>query len=203
MKSVCGQSPPPLLLKTDMLENGLPGGTSGEELAYHHRRHERRGFDPWVRKIPGGGNGSHSSILPGKPHGRRSLLSYSPWSHKSQTRLDKFSMHAQLRTIFKDGCALGLYGNRSSWGPTTSEPFPQQQRREADGHRWAISRQARSSAQAPAAQVTAASPPQGACWGPRSAGVVSSHPHVPQHWPSRWKTQDSVPGQAGGHLHKQ
>ena len=163
------------------------------------------GSIPGSGRSPGGGNGSHSSILPGKPHGRRSLLGYSLWSHKSQTRLrlDKFSMHARLRTIFKDGRALGLHGHRSSWGPTTSEPFPQQQRRAADGHRWASSRQARSSAQAPAAQVTAASPPQGACWGPRSAGVVSSRPHVPRHWPSRWKTQDSVPGQAGGHLHEQ
>ena len=29
-----------------------PGGTSGKESACQRRRHKRRGFDPWVRKIP-------------------------------------------------------------------------------------------------------------------------------------------------------
>ena len=31
---------------------GFPGGGSGNEPAYQHRRHKRRGFDPWVGKIP-------------------------------------------------------------------------------------------------------------------------------------------------------
>ena len=31
---------------------------------------------------PGEGNGNHSSILPGKSHGQRSLMGYSPWSCK-------------------------------------------------------------------------------------------------------------------------
>ena len=30
---------------------GLPGGVSGKELAYQCRRHEKLGFDSWVRKI--------------------------------------------------------------------------------------------------------------------------------------------------------
>ena len=31
---------------------------------------------------------THSSILPGKSHGQRSLAVYSPWAHKSQTQLN-------------------------------------------------------------------------------------------------------------------
>ena len=33
-------------------ESGFPGGTSGQEPACQCRRHKRRTFDPWVRKIP-------------------------------------------------------------------------------------------------------------------------------------------------------
>ena len=33
----------------------FPGGTSGKESACQFRRHRRCGFDPWVRKTPGGG----------------------------------------------------------------------------------------------------------------------------------------------------
>ena len=36
----------------------MPGGASGKEHACQSRRHKRHGFDPWVRKIPGGGHGN-------------------------------------------------------------------------------------------------------------------------------------------------
>ena len=39
---------------------GSPGGASGKEAACTCRRHRRRGFDPWVGKIPWR---THSSIL--------------------------------------------------------------------------------------------------------------------------------------------
>ena len=31
---------------------GFPGGASGKEPTCQCRRHKRRGFDPWVKKIP-------------------------------------------------------------------------------------------------------------------------------------------------------
>ena len=37
---------------------GLPTGASGKEPVCQCRRHKRHGFDPWVREIPGGGNGN-------------------------------------------------------------------------------------------------------------------------------------------------
>ena len=33
------------------------------------------------------GMATHLVFLPGEPHGQRSLEGYSPWGHKSQTRL--------------------------------------------------------------------------------------------------------------------
>ena len=37
---------------------GFSGGTSGKETICQCRRCKRLGFDPWVEKIPGGGNGN-------------------------------------------------------------------------------------------------------------------------------------------------
>ena len=43
----------------------------------------RLGFDPWVRKIPWRRNWQPTPVfLPGKSHGQRSLVDYSPWGHK-------------------------------------------------------------------------------------------------------------------------
>ena len=45
-------------------------------------------FDPWVRKIPWSKKWQPTPVvLPGKSHGPRSLVGYSPWGPKSQTRL--------------------------------------------------------------------------------------------------------------------
>ena len=41
---------------------------------------ERRGFDPWVRKIPWRKAWQPTAVLlPGESHGQRSLVGYSPW----------------------------------------------------------------------------------------------------------------------------
>ena len=40
------------LLQGSLQETGFSGGTSGKELACQCRRHKRRGFNPWVGKIP-------------------------------------------------------------------------------------------------------------------------------------------------------
>ena len=43
----------------------------------------RLGFDPWVRKIPWRREWQPTPILlPGKFHGQRSLVGYSPWGRK-------------------------------------------------------------------------------------------------------------------------
>ena len=46
-------------------DKGLPGWLSGKESSCQYRKHRRHRFDPWVRKIPGEGNGNllHYSCL--------------------------------------------------------------------------------------------------------------------------------------------
>ena len=53
---------------------GFPGGAGGKELACLYRRHNRQGFDPWVRKIPWRKAWQPTPVfLPGESHGQRSL----------------------------------------------------------------------------------------------------------------------------------
>ena len=55
---------------------GLPWWLSGKESTCHCRR---RGFDPWVGKIPWGRKWQPTPVvLPGKSHGQRSLTGYRP-----------------------------------------------------------------------------------------------------------------------------
>ena len=47
------------------------------------RRCKRHGFSPWVRKISGRKAQQPTPVLlPGKSRGQRSLVGYSPWSHR-------------------------------------------------------------------------------------------------------------------------
>ena len=64
----------------------LPRWYSGERICLRCRRHKRHGFDPWVRKIPWSRTWQPTPVfLPGKPHGQRTLVAYSPWGHKDTT----------------------------------------------------------------------------------------------------------------------
>ena len=61
---------------------GLPGDASGKEPACQCR-HERREFDPWVRKIPWRRKWQSTPVfLPEKSQGQRSLAGYSSQGHK-------------------------------------------------------------------------------------------------------------------------
>ena len=49
----------------------------------NHLPSRRCGFDPWVGKIPWRRKWLPTAVcLPGKAHGRRNLIDYSPWDHK-------------------------------------------------------------------------------------------------------------------------
>ena len=57
----------------------LPGGS----VVKNYLQCERSGFDPWVRKIPWRRKWQPTPVfLPGKSHGQRSLVGYSPWGCK-------------------------------------------------------------------------------------------------------------------------
>ena len=58
----------------------LPRWLSGKESTSQSRR---RGFDPWVRKIPRRRKWRPTLVfVPGKSHGQGSLVGYTPWGHK-------------------------------------------------------------------------------------------------------------------------
>ena len=58
---------------------GSPGGSDGRVCL----QFRRPGFDPWVRKISWKRKWQPTPVLlPGKSHGWRSLVGYSPWGRK-------------------------------------------------------------------------------------------------------------------------
>ena len=59
------------------------------------KRSRRCGFDPWVSEIPWKRKWQPTPVfLPGKSHGQRSLLGYSPWVHKESDITEQLSMFA-------------------------------------------------------------------------------------------------------------
>ena len=79
---------------------GFPGGTNGKESACQCRRCQRCRFDPWVRKTLWRGKGQPTPVfVPGKSHGQRSLVSYSPWGRKESDTTERLSTHAHTVTL--------------------------------------------------------------------------------------------------------
>ena len=65
---------------------------------------KRRGFDPWVGKIPWRGKWQPSAVfLPGKFHAQRNLVGYRPWVTKSQMWLNT---HAHICCIASNNLKL-------------------------------------------------------------------------------------------------
>ena len=57
----------------------------------------RPGFDPWVRKIPWRREWSPTPVfLPGKFHGLRSLVGYSPWGSKESDTTERLHVHVHV-----------------------------------------------------------------------------------------------------------
>ena len=62
---------------------GFPSGAGGKRTWLPVQEMKRCGFSPWVRKIPRRRARQPTPVfLPGESHGQRSLMGYSPWSHK-------------------------------------------------------------------------------------------------------------------------
>ena len=76
-------------------------GASGKEPICQCRRRKGHGFDPWVGKIRWRRKWQPTTVfLPGKFHGERSLVGYSPWGHKEldTTECAYARMHAHTHT---------------------------------------------------------------------------------------------------------
>ena len=76
---------------------GFPSGASGKEPTYQHRRHKGWGLDPWVEKIPKGGQGNplqHSWLE--NPMYRETWKATAHRVGKSQTQLKQQSKHTHI-----------------------------------------------------------------------------------------------------------
>ena len=61
----------------------FPSGASGKRTCLPVQETKRRGFNPWVGKIRWRRAWQCTTLfLPQESHGQRSLMGYSPWSHK-------------------------------------------------------------------------------------------------------------------------
>ena len=84
----------------------FPGGLA-VRICLQCRRHMRRGFDPWVGKIPWRKARQPTPVLPGNPlqntpvflpgecHGQRSLAGYHPWGRR-ESDTTKTTEHARM-----------------------------------------------------------------------------------------------------------
>ena len=72
----------------------LPDGSVGKIICLQCRSHRSHRFDPWVRKIPWRRKWQPTPVfLPGKSHGQRSLVGYSPWDCKGSNTTEPPSTH--------------------------------------------------------------------------------------------------------------
>ena len=73
-----------------------PGLTRWKSMCLQCRRHRRHRFDLGVRKIPWKREWPPTPVfLPGKSHGQRSLVGYSPWGGKELEMTEQLSMHTK------------------------------------------------------------------------------------------------------------
>ena len=78
-----------------------PGGSNGKVCL----QCRRPGFDPRVGKIPWRRKWESTPVLlPGKSHGQRSLVGYSPWGHKVSDMTERlhFLFMLNLVLVFKE-----------------------------------------------------------------------------------------------------
>ena len=100
---------------------GFPGGASGKKPICQCRKHKRRGFSPWVGKMPlEEGMQPTPVLLPGESYRQRSLV-----GTKSRTWLSRHTHTSPLTGEWRDklGCVqynkTPLSKNRELSGPAT------------------------------------------------------------------------------------
>ena len=91
----------------------FPGGSDIKQSTCHYRRYRRCLFNPWVRKIPWRRKWQPTPVLlPGKFHGQRSLVGYSPWNRKESDtteRLHSLKLGLQCSEVIEQLTEIGLH----------------------------------------------------------------------------------------------
>ena len=82
------------------------------------RRCRRHRFDPWVGKIPWRRKWQLTpAFLPGKSHGQRSLVGYSPWSHKESDMTEQLTLFTFLSLYYLLSRCLIIKKSNSAFFP--------------------------------------------------------------------------------------
>ena len=110
---------------------GFPGGAGGKEPACQCRRPKRRGFHPWVRKIPWRRAWQPTPVfLPGESQGQRRLAGYSLCGHPESgtTELSTWGCRLQCchsRSVSEEPRSAVMWLNHS-WTEShaTAPSFP-------------------------------------------------------------------------------
>ena len=80
------------------LIQSFPRGSDGKSICLQCGR---PGFDPWVGKIPWRRKRQPTPVLmPGKSHGQRSLIGYSPWGRKESDTTKWLHFQGSYRLMF-------------------------------------------------------------------------------------------------------
>ena len=98
---------------------------------------DRRGFDPWIGKIPWSRKWQSTPIfLPGKFHGQRSLEVYSLWGCKESDTTEGLSVHTSHTKPHGQPLHSPRAGHRSRFvGPWDRfKEVVRRRRREGAGH---------------------------------------------------------------------
>ena len=99
---------------------GLPWWLSDKESTCQCKR---RGFDPWVRKIPWRRKWPPAPVfLPGKSHGQRCLVGYSPWVAKELDTTKRLKNNKKQKVT--NFCHLKLNKPQSERQRHVSFPLP-------------------------------------------------------------------------------
>ena len=78
----------------------IPRWCSGKESVWLCKRHKKRRFNPWIGKIPWSRKLQPTPVfLPGKFHGQRNLLGYSPKSLKELGMIEYSHMNTVLLAV--------------------------------------------------------------------------------------------------------
>ena len=85
---------------------GFPGGTRGKEFPCQFRRCMRCRFHPEFGKIPWSSKWQDTpAFFPGKFHGQKSLVGYSPLGHKESNMTEQWSSSSS-RQFLDDLCNI-------------------------------------------------------------------------------------------------
>ena len=82
-------------MRTYCIAQGFPGSSVVKNLPDNAVVERDKGSETWVGKIPWSRKWQHAPVMPGKFHGQRSLVDYSPWGHKELDMTERTHTHTQ------------------------------------------------------------------------------------------------------------